>query len=254
MHIIKLRITGAKVKGESFIDETSYYLSILFRSKQIINEEWQFEPISNGVQINLFCPEKDSYTSEYSTKYAIRQKQKIKNEFECNFDYKYVGLDPEFGELIIPEVSEFYILKFGRISPLVDGKSFEQIPLYKIPYTSEESENYEDLTCWENKYEHIRGIWLYSYGNDRWSLQQLHNHNSELNIEGTNCCQTIEKLTKIPTYNFLFNYRAWGQKKDKERKCPNCGGDWFIEGSTFNDFYSFKCDNCRLISELSSNK
>ncbi len=252
MHIVKLSITSKKANGSYFIDQTEHYLSLLYRSKQIINEEWQSEPVSNGIQLNLFCPEKSSYSSDYSTKYAKKQKERIENEFGCIFDYKYIGIDPEFGEIIIPENSEFYVLNIGKISPLVDGESLKQIPLYKIPYTDKEC--YWDLTKWESKYEHIKGIWFSGYGHDKWSLKQLQNHDSELNTEGTACCKTIEKITGKPAYNFLFNDRAWGRKKDRERKCPSCGGEWLIDGSTFNHYYAFKCDNCRLMSNLSSKK
>lgn len=254
MHIVKLSITGKKVNESNFIDQTGHYLSLLYRSKQIINKEWQFEPISKGVQLNLFCPEKNSYSSVYSTKYAKKQKERIENEFECIFDYKYIGIDPEFGETVIPEVSKFYILNFGEISPLVDGESLVQIPLYKILYTDEEKQYFWDLTKWESKYEHIKGIWSSGYGGDKWSLSQLQNHDSELNKDGAACCKTIEKITGKPTYNFLFNDRAWGRKKDRKRKCPSCGGEWLILDSTFNHYYAFKCDNGRLISQLSSNK
>lgn len=88
---------------------------------------------------------------------------------------------------------------------------------------------------------------------ERWAQNQLQSHDSSLSIQGIKCCKRIEEVTGTPTYYFLFNYRAWGQKKDKLRKCPNCQEDWLIEGRTPKDTYAFKCDNCRLVSELSPN-
>jgi len=63
----------------------------------------------------------------------------------------------------------------------------------------------------------------------------------------------LPELTGVPTYYFLFNYRTWTTKEDRERKCPITGNDWLIEGKTDDDFIAFKCDESRLVSELSTN-
>lgn len=73
-----------------------------------------------------------------------------------------------------------------------------------------------------------------------------------MNKDGQECAKEIEKETTIPTYYFLFNFRAWGEKKDRARKCPKCGGNWLLE-ATHNHYIAFKCDPCRLVSQLSSN-
>ena len=36
-------------------------------------------------------------------------------------------------------------------------------------------------------------------------------------------------------------------------KCPITGNDWYIKGATASDFIAFKCDESRLVSELSTN-
>lgn len=255
MNIIKLKISGNKITlDNNFFEQTGHYLNLLYRSRQIVNKEYQYEPVENGVQLNLYCPEKTSYQNKFSTKYAIAQKESIEKAYHSVFEFNYVGSDPECKETVIPETSEFYILRPAGISPLADGVSFDQIPLYKIPYTDEKYACYSDIHHWESTYEHIEAVWYRGYGADKWTSKQLQNHNSELSIGGINCCKQIEKLTGIPTYYFLFNDRAWGRIKDKKRKCPGCQGEWFIEGSTFNHYYAFKCDNCRLVSQLSSNK
>ena len=254
MHIVKLNIIGKQVESEEFFEFADYYLQSLYGTKQIINKEWQYEPIENGLSVNLFCPEKDSYKEKNSTIYGNKWKKRIEEELECKFDFKYVGLDSEFGKTVIPKKRDFLILKTARFSPLVEGESLNQIPLYKIPYTYHDRECYNDINFWENNYKRIEGLWFNGAVGERWCQNQLQNHDSELSKQGIECCQKIEEITGIPTFYYLFNYRAWGQKKDNERKCPQCGGDWLIEGATFNDTFAFKCDKCRLISELSSNK
>jgi len=251
MHIVKLIISGEQVGSEEFFEFADNYFQSLYGSKQIINEEWHYEPIDDGLSINLFCPEEDSYKERNSTIYANQWKKRIEEELHCIFKFNYIGLAPEFGETNIPEKRNFLILKAVPFSPLIEGKSLDQIPLYKIPFTYYDGECYNDINSWQNNYERIYGLWYNGAVGERWAQNQLQNHDSELSKQGIDCSKRIEEVTQIPTYYFLFNYRAWGQKKDKKRKCPSCGNDWLLEGSTSNDFYAFKCDDCRLISELS---
>jgi predicted nucleic acid-binding Zn ribbon protein len=252
MHIVKLHIIGKKVGSEEFFYLMDFYLQSLWGTKQIINEEWHYEILENGISLNLFCPENDSFDIKNTTPNGIKLKKSIEEEFDCQFKFIYQSIDPELQQTSICENPNFLILKTDSISPLLDGETFHPLPLYKIPYTSQSGESYDDINYWERNYERIEGLWHSGEVNERWFQNQLQNYNSDLNKQGIECCQKIEEVTKIPTYYFLFNYREWGRKKDQNRKCPNCGGSWLIKGKTFNDIYVFKCDKCRLISELSS--
>ncbi|MBD0401028.1 DUF2310 family Zn-ribbon-containing protein [Flammeovirga sp. EKP202] len=55
----------------------------------------------------------------------------------------------------------------------------------------------------------------------------------------------MKDLLKSQLIIFFLIIELGCKKKDKDRKCPNCGGDWLIKGLTFNDFCTFKCDDCR---------
>ncbi|WPP52416.1 DUF2310 family Zn-ribbon-containing protein [Catalinimonas niigatensis] len=252
MHIIKLNMRGPKVGTDEFFDYADYYLQSLYGSKQIINQEWQYESIHGGLSLNLFCPEEDAFEEKNATIYVKRARIRLEDELGCSLEFIYQEIDPELGESVIPQNSEFLILKTARVSPLIDGHSLGQIPLYKIPFTYKES--YQNINSWEYAYEDVYGLWLIGSVGEKWAQQQMQNHDSGLSKHGIECCKQIEAVTDIPTYYFLFNYRAWGRNRDRERKCPSCSREWYMEGKTFNDFYAFKCDYCRLISELSSSK
>jgi hypothetical protein len=127
MHIVKLNITGNQVGSEEFFEFAGYYFHSLYRSKQIINEEWQYEPIDGGLGLNLFCPEEDSWSENNSTIYAKKWKRKLEEELKCKFDFKHLGLDTEIGKTTIPQKINFFILKTARVSPLIEGDSMNQI-------------------------------------------------------------------------------------------------------------------------------
>lgn len=254
MHLIKLKITPQPSSPDTLFEYVNNYLELLGTNNQVTNGEFQFETMENGVMVNLYCPEKDAYKDKNSTEYAIAAKNRLLTELKLDLTFEWIGLDPELGKTYIPKRSSFYILQGFQSffwSAVRCGDTLDQIPLYKIPYTSNHR-NHDDIKFWGYHYRSIYDLWFTSY-NDHWTLNQLQNHKSPLNQQGISCSRQMEAVTLVPTYYFLWNNRAWGQKKDKARKCPVCGKDWLIENTTFNNFYAFKCDDCRLVSELSSN-
>jgi len=58
MHLIKINFTGKKVGSDKFFEFTDYYFQLLY------------EAINCGLNVNLFCPEKDSYKDINSTIYT----------------------------------------------------------------------------------------------------------------------------------------------------------------------------------------
>lgn len=261
MHIIKLKILGESVQKHQ--EDISYYLTSLYRNQQIINSEFQYELIEGGMLINLYCPEKDAYKDTNTEKHGIDTKTRLEKKHGLSFVFEYHGIDPEFEDLKLAQNPNYYVL-YGASSPqaftLFDGEEWEPQPLYKIPYTyhiknaNQEiiSSSFYNQSIWADVYEHMYDLWFLGL-NEKWFQSQLQNHDSELNKDGQECAKEIEKETGIPTYYFLFNYRAWGEKKDRARKCPTCGGEWLLEDANYNHYIAFKCDPCRLVSQLSSN-
>lgn len=89
MYIIKLKITKEGGLPEVLFEESilDEYLNALFRNKQIVNFEMQYEPLEEGVQLNLFCPELDAYQDKNSNVYALRSKKKLTTELGLQLDY-----------------------------------------------------------------------------------------------------------------------------------------------------------------------
>ncbi|GAL86279.1 hypothetical protein Cpin_4668 [Sporocytophaga myxococcoides] len=260
MHIVKLKIHGGKIADKEFLEEyfnrhnffeqMGNYLGGLFRNSQIINLEWQYESIEDGFELNLFCPEKDSYKDKYSTKVTKIYKNRLIDYFNCSFEFVYIGLDPEFEETLIYEKPKFLILKSNRISPIHDGDSMDQIPLYKLPYTCN-GESFSDIVMWNRDFDHIEGLWYSDYGGEVWTSEQLSNPNSELNKKGRDCCANLEKITGVPTYYYLFyGAQISGTEDLIMRTCPDCKGDWIIEEHSDFRLYDCKCDKCRLVSTM----
>jgi predicted nucleic acid-binding Zn ribbon protein len=84
---------------------------------------------------------------------------------------------------------------------------------------------------------------------ERWALNQMQEINSPLSKQGRAICSKIEALTSIPTYYYLDNYNKF--KNDRlSRPCPGCNKKWGLKTALRNR-YDFKCDKCRIVSDLS---
>lgn len=77
---------------------------------------------------------------------------------------------------------------------------------------------------------------------------QISDETSVLATIGRDLCQQIEQRTHIPTFYYL--YRLGRDEGEYQRKCPCCGGEWKLT-EPLHDIFHFRCDPCRLISNLS---
>ncbi|MFA0698754.1 DUF2310 family Zn-ribbon-containing protein, partial [Vibrio sp. 10N.222.49.C9] len=54
----------------------------------------------------------------------------------------------------------------------------------------------------------------------------------------------------VPTYYYLYQVGGESLKQEQQRKCPKCGGEWLLD-EPLHDMFHFKCDSCRLLSNIS---
>ncbi|MCP4179988.1 MAG: hypothetical protein GY756_19680 [bacterium] len=227
----------------------NYLLGALHDSRQIINEEHQFILDDNKrIKVLISSPEKDSLDEKYHSEYAKKWIKKISKFSNSKIDFIYLSKDPQF-IYSVPKVHKSYIIYGDYFTPLICGETFQPIPLYNIPYTYHDNKCYNDLRSWHSNYEWLYNIWQSSLVGKRFSLKQLHDINSGLNIEGLRIRQRVETLTNLHTYYFLFNNRHYSLKKYENWKCPICNQNWYIKDS-LDEFITFKCEKCRIVSDL----
>lgn len=182
--------------------------------------------------------------------------KKIEEGTGCKIEFVETGTEPDypFPRYDVPAKSSYYILRHGWSSALICGDTEKCVPFYKIPYTDKLSTDYSNIWSWERHHSSLFRLWLNSQPiAEEFALEQLQNVHSEDSKLGREICAKIEELTGVPTYYFLFNSRRWTGREDLDRKCPLTNQEWRIEGKTASDFIAFKCDESRLVSELSHN-
>lgn len=251
MYAYNISIKNNNPDYQNFEADCSAYVYFLGRTGQVHQREHMVVQKGNTVTIAVTAPEPSAFEDKNNTKYAQEVKNRIEKLGETKIQYLQTGIDADYLNYNIPKTSSYFILRPGMMSPLFCGDTFQKIPLYKIPYTSKSQEDYGNVNFWSRESEHLFGLWLGTY--EDYATVELQDVNSKINKQGIALSKIIEQLTGVPTYYFLFNYRNCTVKEDMNRKCPLTGQDWFIENSSYDSFIAFKCEESRLVSELSAN-
>ncbi|MGL5288022.1 MAG: DUF2310 family Zn-ribbon-containing protein, partial [Aeromonas sp.] len=73
---------------------------------------------------------------------------------------------------------------------------------------------------------------------------------SRLYRRGSDLAKRLEALSAIPTYYYLYRVGGISGAQERARLCPSCGGEWALT-EPLHQIFDFKCDQCRLVSNLS---
>lgn len=58
------------------------------------------------------------------------------------------------------------------------------------------------------------------------------------------------RFYKFPEVYLVEIGRGLSAADEKARSCPSCGGEWAL-AAPLHEIFDFKCDSCRLVSNLS---
>jgi predicted nucleic acid-binding Zn ribbon protein len=145
-----------------------------------------------------------------------------------------------------------YTDMFDETSPVRHGSDGAPIPLYKVPV---DWKLREQLYEWMRAYRLYDEIWLRSGPLEGVIYKELSQPESAMAQEGRELARRLEEATELPTYYFLKHY--WERRKeDVQSRCPSCAGDWAetkLGTEQYGlDWFEYRCDHCRLISEVAS--
>ncbi|OIN57874.1 DUF2310 family Zn-ribbon-containing protein [Arsenicibacter rosenii] len=207
----------------------------------------------NTVTAYPFTLECDSLDKSHNNFYVNRQIEKL--ETICQSDVQITTIGKSHDDYTGPctcHKPEFYILKTDYISidsPVTCGSCNHRVPLYRLPVY--EDHGYMPILSWETNYVSCDSLQMNCEVGEQWATRQMQDVRSQLSKQGITICHTIEQLTAIPTYYYLYNYRR-RPNKVTQNHCPNCKQPWSLK-KRLHRFYDFKCDFCRLISTVSLN-
>lgn len=135
-------------------------------------------------------------------------------------------------------------------SPVRCGDCFAPVPLYRLPERGTFSR--EHVLFWARAWQACDRLQMGCRVEERSTTRQISDPGSELSAWGRDLCRAISRLTRIPTYLYLYRGEAKNWSREKQRLCPVCGGPWLLE-EDLHDLFDFKCDRCRLVSNIAWN-
>ena len=254
MYIQKLSIDIKTNTNKDDLIEQFGLLMAFYRGNGQTQGKIESQYIDNKRIICLpFTHEKNALDKKNNNFYVNRQSMKL--EELCNSKLSYKTAGKTYKSYKTPckcKRSDFFILITDYISinsPLTCGTCFKPIPLYRLPVYYDHG--YMPILRWETNYISCDSLQMNCEVGENWALRQMQEIKSQLSKHGLEICRKSEELTSVPTFYYLHTYKNY--EGDQLRwPCPGCTQKWNLKAE-LNNQYDFKCDNCRIISTISSN-
>jgi len=258
VHELSIDLAASKIDRESLYDKATWLYSALYKNGQV--QEYDNAIYFNGKQLVMVLTsiEKHSLSKKHGNVYVRKNRDSIEKICGSKIKTKLLGRQPPYDREHLcrcVKPKSFYLqcseLNFG--SPLSCGDCGKNVPIYRIPRSSDNfaEKEYASLCSWDRSYKACYRLESLCGFGERWATRQMQEHDSGLSKEGRAVCKDISKHTGVPVYYFLFNYRALTIEQDQSRKCPGCGREWHLDEPWHR--FNFKCDDCLLISEWTTN-
>lgn len=133
-------------------------------------------------------------------------------------------------------------------SPLHCGSCYLPVPLYRLPPV--DGSGFYSLLRWQADYRACDTLQIGCETLERAALHEMGQVDSSLSKRGRAICDRITESTGVPTFYYLHRWYGRSLKQERARKCPSCGGEWLLD-EPWHRHFAFRCDRCRLVSNIS---
>lgn len=219
---------------------------------QILGREFAIAFNEGVFTVRLLLPEKNALRHKYHSPWVKQALNELTNAKILAPREKLIGQDLN-SETTFSDVPTWQILYTSYVhmcSPLRSGDTLQPIPLYKIPATF--NGDHKRIIKWQTEWQACDELQMAAATQAEYSsLEEISSSSSDLFRRGWDLRGRIEYLTNIPTYYYL--YKVGGQDLNTEltRCCPRCGNDNWKQAEPILDLFHFKCEHCKIISNLS---
>ncbi|MGQ0286032.1 Zn-ribbon-containing protein [Pasteurellaceae bacterium 22721_9_1] len=231
------------------IDQWRYNGQIIGREIPLFLAE---QEQSNGFGIRVICPEQHSLLFDNNN-------QPVQ---DCLAKLQKCGVNLESFQIVAEDFNSdqtnedqidwqvLYTTHLQSCSPLHNGENLAPIPLYKSlknqPHLS------MDLIKWQENWQACDQLQMNGSTLEQQALLEISNVDSHLFKHGYALAKEVEQQTGTPTYYYLYRVGAKDYEQEQQRRCPICQGKWTLS-TPILDIFHFKCDTCRLVSNISWN-
>ncbi|UPW17163.1 Zn-ribbon-containing protein [Agarivorans sp. TSD2052] len=218
---------------------------------QIIGREFPVVLKEATFATRVVCPEADSLLERYQSSQVKRAKLALSDVGLLSPKVKSLGRDINSDDSDQCESSSWLVLYTNYLqscSPVRCGDHFTPVPLYHLPAIANGDQ--KQLIKWQEDWSACDQLQMNGSILEYSALQEMSNITSRLYQRGSDLCKRLEYLTKVPSYLYLYRVGGESLATEKARCCPKCNQVWLLQ-ETEHEIFDFKCDTCRLVSNIS---
>ncbi|MCG9719828.1 Zn-ribbon-containing protein [Shewanella sp. Isolate7] len=253
MHVVELRfecfdnttITAAERAINGLLEAYRANGQVLGREFAVAFNEGEF-------RVHLLLPEKSSLAKRFNSPWVNYALEELTEAKLLHPREKYIGQDinSEVSSTETPSWQLLYTSYVHMCSPLRNGDTLQPIPLYRLPATF--NGDHKRVIKWQTEWQACDELQMAAATKAEFAaLDELSQCDSDLFRRGWDLRGRIEYLTKIPTYYYLYRVGGESLAAEQQRPCPRCGNPHWLQETPLLDLFHFKCDNCRIVSNIS---
>ena len=219
---------------------------------QVLGREFPIVMGDGEFYVRVVCPEQDSLHPKNHSDFVKVCFKRLSDAFLLAPKMRLLGQDlnsEESAEITPPSWQVLYTTYVHTCSPLRSGDTLLPIPLYRNPPTL--NGDHKSVIKWQTEWQACDEVQMGGGCRaEHATLRELSDVSSDLFRRGWDLRGRIEFMTHIPTYYYLYKVGGKNLVEEKARKCPKCEGEWLLD-EPLHDIFHFKCDDCRLVSNIS---
>ncbi|MGB0894486.1 MAG: Zn-ribbon-containing protein [Parashewanella sp.] len=228
------------------------FLESLRANGQILGREFAVAFNDGEFRCRLLLPEKSSLSQKNHSPWVKAALAGLTEAKILAPREKFIGQDIN-SETTTQETPSWQLLYTSYVhmcSPLRSGDTLQPIPLYRAPATF--NGDHKQVIRWQTEWQACDELQMAAATKAEFAAtNELTSCDSDLFRRGWNLRGRIEYLTKIPTYYYLYRVGGKNLATEKQRTCPKCGNANWLLNEPLLDMFHFKCDNCRIVSNIS---
>jgi predicted nucleic acid-binding Zn ribbon protein len=237
--------------NEAQLESLDFLLGAYRADGHVLGRELMTLSLDQRIEAYLFAPAADAFHPKNLNKWTAKRSEELKSSGLMNVQIVLLGDDLSEPDECTCDKPNSYILFTTYIqvqSPARCGDCFKPIPLYRLPRFK--NNDFQEVISWADDYKSCDSLFMNSATGERFGYREMSQANNSLSKRGRAICAHFESGTGKAAYYYLHRYYGHGRAAEEARKCPLCGGDWRL--STPWHLFDFKCEQCRLVSSLSS--
>lgn len=227
-------------------------LEALRANGQILGREFAVAFNDGEFRVRLLLPEKESLRNRFNSPWVKQALHELTGAKILAPREKFIGQDinSESSFVGIPSWQVLYTSFVHMCSPLRAGDTLQPIPLYRIPATF--NGDHKRVIRWQSEWQACDELQMAAATKAEFAaLNELSSSQSDLFRRGWDLRGRIEYLTGIPTYYYLYKVGGSNLNSELNRACPRCNSkDWKL-AEPLLDLFHFRCEKCRIVSNLS---